>query len=224
MAAETARGARRVQKNRFAVRVVNMLECPRFTNTQQKLRAYQGEYINMGKELYVGSLSYETTEYDLEKLFSVSGKVTSVHLIVDLKTGEFKGCGYIRMSTEAEAKDAVDSLDGAILIDRKITVSIARPQKLNSHLGNKGGYKGKAPREAGSVKGPAATRDGFSKPGFAKPDAAKPGTSKKTADYKAGAAKAAAARPATSKPGASRTGGAAKPAGTQTRTPRTGKR
>ena len=41
------------------------------------------------KELYVGSLSYDATEYDLEKLFSVSGTVTSIHLIVDLKTGEF---------------------------------------------------------------------------------------------------------------------------------------
>jgi RNA recognition motif-containing protein len=144
----------------------------------------------MSKELYIGSLSYETTEYDIEKLFSVSGRVTSVHLIVDLKTGEFKGCGYVRMSTEAEAKDAIDSLDGAILIDRKITVALARPQKMKAQGGGvRGGYKGKA---SGTPKDELSAGDG------------KPVASKKTADFKAGAAKAAAARPATSKPAASR--------------------
>jgi RNA recognition motif-containing protein len=66
-----------------------------------------------GKELYVGSLSYDVTEYELEKLFAVSGNVTSIHLITDAVTGQFKGCGYVRMSTEAEARDAIDSLDGA---------------------------------------------------------------------------------------------------------------
>ena len=169
----------------------------------------------MSKELYVGSMSYETTEYDLEKLFSVSGRVTSVHLIVDLKTGEFKGCGYVRMSTDAEAKDAIDSLDGAIFLDRKITVSLARKQKMKPQGGGaRGGYKGKP--GGSNNEGPAT--------GFP----AKPAESQKTADFKAGAAKAAAARPASAKPAASRPAparaGAAKPAGSTTRTPRTGKR
>jgi RNA recognition motif-containing protein len=114
----------------------------------------------MGKELYVGHMSYDTTEYDLENLFSVSGRVTSVHLITDAQTGEFKGCGYVRMSTEAEAKDAIASLDGALLIDKKITVSEARPQKHTTP----GGYKGKSAAAgrpggksaAGYFKGPAA--------------------------------------------------------------------
>jgi len=165
----------------------------------------------MNKELYVGSLSYETTEYDLEKLFTVSGRVTSVHLIVDLKTGEFKGCGYVRMSTEAEAKDAIDSLDGAMLIDRKITVSEARPQKMRPQGGGaKGGYKGKS--TGASSEGASA-------------GAGRPVASKKTTDFKAGAAKAAAARPATARPAAAKPvrSGAAKPAGT-TRTPKPGKR
>ena len=183
----------------------------------------------MSKELYVGKMSYETTEYDLEKLFSVSGRVTSVHLIVDLTTGEFKGCGYVRMSTEAEAKDAIDSLDGAILLDRKITVSLARTQKMKAKGGGlRGSFKGKP---GGSDNaGPSAA-------------AAKPAASKKTTDYQAGAARAAAARPATSRPAAakpasvrpsgarpasskpapSRAGGA-KPAGSQSRTPKPGKR
>lgn len=83
----------------------------------------------MSKELYVGSLSFQATEAELEKLFSVSGRVTSIHLITDPKTGDFKGCGYVRMSTDAEAKDAIASLDGAFFIDRRMTVSIANPQK-----------------------------------------------------------------------------------------------
>jgi RNA recognition motif-containing protein len=145
----------------------------------------------MSKELYVGSLSYETTEYDLEKLFSVSGRVTSVHLILDNQTGEFKGCGYVRMSTDAEAKDAIDSLDGAMLIDRRITVSEARPQKMKPQGGGlKGGYKGKA----------TAPREGMSA------GAGKPTPSKKTTDFKTGAAKAAAARPASAKPASAKPG------------------
>lgn len=83
----------------------------------------------MGKELYVGHMSYQATEEDLLKLFSVVGTVTSVHIITDPESGKSKGCGYVRMATEAEMKDAVETLDGAFLIDRVITVSEARPQK-----------------------------------------------------------------------------------------------
>ena len=136
----------------------------------------------MGKELYVGHLSYDTTEYDLDKLFSVSGTVTSIHLITDAKSGEFKGCGYVRMSSEAEAKDAIASLDGALLIDRPITVSMANPQKQNQP----GGYKGKSGfKPAGS----AARRFG-SKPAAPKSPSSKPGP-----------------RPAGAKPGGARSGG-----------------
>jgi len=176
----------------------------------------------MSKELYVGSLSYDATEYDLEKLFSVSGRVTSVHLIVDLTTGEFKGCGYVRMSTEAEAKDAIDSLDGAMLIDRQITVSLARAQKMKPQGGGlRGRFKGKpgGSDNAGPIAG-----------------SAKPAASKKTSDFQAGAAKAAAERPASAKPAfakpasakpgpaksAPARAGASKPAGA--RTPKAGKR
>jgi RNA recognition motif-containing protein len=164
-----------------------------------------------GKELYVGSLSFDVTEYDLEKLFAVSGTVTSVHLICDNKTGEFKGCGYVRMSTEAEAKDAIASLDGAMLIDRRITVSIANPQKTKAP----GGYKGKAPATgeapARSSAKPAAKPAG-ARVAAGKPAAAKPAFSKKAV---AKAAFAAATdhplhppkkrQPSSSKSGTSRT-------------------
>ena len=83
----------------------------------------------MSKELYVGKISLEATEEELRKLFSVAGTVTSIHLITDPQSGEFKGCGYVRMATVEEARDAIITLDGARLRNRIITVSEARPQK-----------------------------------------------------------------------------------------------
>ena len=105
----------------------------------------------MGKELYVGHLSEKVTEEDLRKLFAVVGRVTSIHLIVDPDTKEFKRCGYVRMASEEEAKEAIDTLDGALLIDRVITVSISRPQKQVKPGGAKGRPRpGNRPRGKGS--------------------------------------------------------------------------
>jgi len=83
----------------------------------------------MAKELYIGHISDNATEQDIWKLFSVAGKVTSVHLIIDPETREFKRCGYVRMAADVDPKEVVETLDGALLVDRVITVSIARPQK-----------------------------------------------------------------------------------------------
>ncbi len=83
----------------------------------------------MAKELYVGHISEQATEDDLRKLFSLMGPVTSVHLIVDQSTGEFKRCGYVRMLSEVNLEEVVETLDGTYLIDRCIVVSIAKPQK-----------------------------------------------------------------------------------------------
>lgn len=83
----------------------------------------------MAKELYVGHLSADVTEEDLYKLFSVMGVVTSVHLIHDPETREFKRCGYVRMAASVDPKEVAETLDGTYLIDKVITVSIARPQK-----------------------------------------------------------------------------------------------
>lgn len=83
----------------------------------------------MSRELYVGSLPFETTEEDLRRIFSVAGTVQSVHIITDRDSGNSKGCGYVKMTTESEAKEAINSLDGATIGHRIITVSIAREQK-----------------------------------------------------------------------------------------------
>jgi RNA recognition motif-containing protein len=83
----------------------------------------------MAKELYVGHISEQATEEDLRKLFEIMGVVTSVHLIVDEQTGEFKRCGYVRMLSEVNLDEVVETLDGTYLIDRCIVVSIAKPHK-----------------------------------------------------------------------------------------------
>ena len=80
----------------------------------------------MSRELYIGNLSFAATEDDIRKLFSVSGTVVNLHLIKDPVSGLSKGCGYVRMGNEKQAKAAINDLDGARLIDRQITVSIAR--------------------------------------------------------------------------------------------------
>lgn len=82
----------------------------------------------MAKELYVGHISEQATEEDLRKLFGIMGVVTSVHLIVDEQTGEFKRCGYVRMLSDVDLNEVVETLDGTYLIDRCIVVSIAKPQ------------------------------------------------------------------------------------------------
>ncbi len=104
----------------------------------------------MAKEIYVGHISENATEEDVWKLFSVMGTVTSVHLIIDPDTGEFKRCGYVRMQSGVSLEEVVETLDGAYLIDREIVVSIARPQKpgMSKSGGNKQPWMKSGPRPA----------------------------------------------------------------------------
>jgi RNA recognition motif-containing protein len=113
----------------------------------------------MAKEIYVGHISENATEEDVWKLFSVMGTVTSVHLIIDPDTGEFKRCGYVRMASGINLDEVVETLDGAYLIDREIVVSIARPQKpgMSKSGGNKQPWMKSGPRPAtASAARPAA--------------------------------------------------------------------
>lgn len=107
----------------------------------------------MGFEVYVGQISGLVTEDELRKLFSVVGTVDSVHLVTDPGTGEFRGCGYVRMSTEEEAVEAVDLLNGAKLGDRLIVVKNAPPKNFRKSGTSGGGRStpgGRAGR--GSIK------------------------------------------------------------------------
>jgi len=86
----------------------------------------------MGVEIYIGHLSALTSEDEIRKLFSVAGTVQSVHLVKNSGSGELRGCGYVRMSTEDEACEAIGLLNGAMLGDslivvRDVTKQNARP-------------------------------------------------------------------------------------------------
>ncbi len=81
------------------------------------------------KDLYVADISFEAEEEDLQKLFALCGTVRSIHMINDPKSGVFKGCAFVHMTTAAEAKDAINTLDGTRLIDRIISVTEALPRK-----------------------------------------------------------------------------------------------
>jgi len=83
----------------------------------------------MNKKLYVGSLSFDTTEDGLRDHFAKAGKVESVSIITDKASGRPKGFGFVEMSSEDEAKKAIEMFDGKELDGRTIVVNEAKPMK-----------------------------------------------------------------------------------------------
>ena len=130
----------------------------------------------MAKELYVGHISEQATEEDLRKLFEIMGVVTSVHLIVDEQTGEFKRCGYVRMLSEVNLNEVVETLDGTYLIDRCIVVSIAVPQKDRPA---KTPYVKRAPKTG--ARPAASGRPSSARPASARPPGARPSIAESSA-------------------------------------------
>ena len=83
----------------------------------------------MEAKLYVGNLSFETTEQSLQELFMQAGNVVSATLIKDRDTNRSKGCGFVEMSTQAEAQKAISMFNSYTLNDRQLTVNVARPRE-----------------------------------------------------------------------------------------------
>ena len=83
----------------------------------------------MGKKLYVGNLPYDLPEEELKALFSACGQVASTRLITDRDTGRPKGFGFVEMSTDAEAQEAIQKMNGSTVGNRRIVVSEARPME-----------------------------------------------------------------------------------------------
>lgn len=83
----------------------------------------------MAKKLYVGNLSYDTTQESLEQLFAQVGTVTSVTIITDRETGRSKGFGFVEMETEEGAREAIRRFDGNSVNNRNLTVNEARPRE-----------------------------------------------------------------------------------------------
>ncbi len=90
--------------------------------------------------IYVGNLSYQVTQEDLEAVFAEYGTVSRVQLPVDRETGRFRGFAFVEMGTEAEEDSAIDALDGAEWMGRDLKVNKAKPRENKGPA--RGGYGG----------------------------------------------------------------------------------
>lgn len=93
----------------------------------------------MGKKLYVGNLPFSATDQILNDTFAQCGTVESSKIIVDRDTGRSKGFGFVEMSTEAEAQDAISKFNGADYDGRAMTVNEAKPMAPRENRGGFGG-------------------------------------------------------------------------------------
>jgi len=98
----------------------------------------------VGKKLYVGNLTYRVSSSDLEQLFSQYGSVESAEVISDRDTGRSKGFGFVEMSSDAEARAAVEALNDQEHDGRRLTVNEARPREPRAGGGGGagGGWRG----------------------------------------------------------------------------------
>src|SRR5690242_1799820 len=94
------------------------------------------EEFFMGNNLFVGNLPYDVDDAQLSEIFSRAGTVTSAHVVTDKFSGQSRGYGFVEMSSDAEAAQAVSMLNGQDLRGRPMTVNEARPRE------ERGGYRG----------------------------------------------------------------------------------
>jgi cold-inducible RNA-binding protein len=92
-----------------------------------------------GTALYVGNLSFESTENDLQDLFEQHGTVNEVHLMMDRMTGKSRGFAFVTMSDDTQANAAMSALNGRDLNGRNLTVNEARPREERPRPGGGGG-------------------------------------------------------------------------------------
>lgn len=83
----------------------------------------------MATKLYVGKLSYSTTQDELQKLFEEYGKVLSAQVIIDRDSNQSKGFAFVEMENDEEAQAAIKALDGKEVAGRTIVVNVARPRE-----------------------------------------------------------------------------------------------
>jgi cold-inducible RNA-binding protein len=110
----------------------------------------------MEAKLYVGNLSYETTEDELRSLFTQVGTVNEVALIKDRDTGTSKGFAFVTMNSQEEANKAIAQFNGQSLGNRELTVNVARPREErprsnydSNSRGGGGGYRSNSSGRSG---------------------------------------------------------------------------
>ncbi len=92
----------------------------------------------MSNKLFVGNLSFNTTENDLQDAFAAHGTVVEANLMMDRASGRPRGFGFVTMSTPEEAQKAIEALNGATVGGRVLTVNIARPREERPAGGGRG--------------------------------------------------------------------------------------
>lgn len=93
----------------------------------------------MSNKLFVGNLSFNTTENDLQDAFAAHGTVIETNLMMDRETGRPRGFGFITMSSAEEAQKAIEALNGKSIDGRALTVNIAKPREERTGGGGGGG-------------------------------------------------------------------------------------
>src|SRR5215831_4430008 len=92
----------------------------------------------MNNKLFVGNLSFNTTENDLQDMFAAHGTVTEANLMMDRATGRPRGFGFVTMGSPEEAQKAAEALNGRSVDGRALTVNMARPQERSGGGGGGG--------------------------------------------------------------------------------------
>ena len=110
----------------------------------------------MAKKLYVGNLSYGTTDSDLQRMFEEFGTVQSAQVIMDRESGRSKGFGFVEMGSDQEAQAAIKALNGKDLDGRALTVNEAKPREDRG--GRSGGGGGGGGGEAVTAAADATSR------------------------------------------------------------------
>jgi RNA recognition motif-containing protein len=112
----------------------------------------------LSKKLYVGNLTYNVNETDLEALFTPFGTVQSAQIIIDRETNRSKGFGFVEMDTDAQAQAAIQGLNARDHDGRNLTVNEAKPREARA--GGGGGYAGNGYAGGGSRIGGGGYGDG----------------------------------------------------------------
>jgi cold-inducible RNA-binding protein len=133
-------------------------------NREQSEKKIMEQQSSMSSKLFVGNLSFNTTENALREAFSAHGTVVEANLMMDRMTGRSRGFAFITMSSPEEAQKAIDALNGAELDSRALTVNIARPKEERPRGDRPGGGGGgggdRGPRRdfGGGDRGPRRDR------------------------------------------------------------------
>ncbi len=115
----------------------------------------------MATKLYVGNLSYQTTDQQLHELFSEAGNVASAQVVTDRYTGEARGFGFVEMASEDEAQQAIAAINGRNVGGRALVVNESRPREGGGGGGSRGGSGG-----GSSYGGGGGSRSGGSGGGY----------------------------------------------------------